>query len=64
MQAKFDDSKIHFRLPVKKEFKYRLTEFELNKRRYVSFIRNLKHTNRVDKEIEKVKQTTKIRRKN
>ena len=63
MQAKYDDTKRHFILLVKKEFKYRLTEYELNKTKYVSLIRNWKHSNMVDEEIEKVMQTNKIQGK-
>ena len=36
LQAKFDNAKRHFRLLIKKENRYRKTEFELNNRKYTS----------------------------
>ena len=54
MQATFNDTERKVRELIKNELNYRFTEFEINKNRYVSLIRNWKHTNKIDKEIEKV----------
>ena len=43
--------KRHFRLLVKKETRYRITEFELNSRKYTSLLRNWSHTNKPKKVI-------------
>ena len=51
LQAKFDDAKRHFRLLVKKETRYRITEFELNKRKYISLL-EIDHTNKPEEVID------------
>ena len=49
LQAKFDVAKRHFRLLIKKDIRYRITEFELNNRKYTSLLRNWSHTNNLRK---------------
>ena len=54
MQVTFDDTERKVRELIKNELNYRLTESEINKNRYVSLVRNWKHSNKIDKEIENV----------
>ena len=41
-----------FRLLVKKETRYKITEFEFNSRKYTSLLRNWSHTNKHEEVIE------------
>ena len=52
LQAKFDDVKRYFKLLVKKETRYRITEFEFNSRNYTSLLRNWSHTDKPEEVIE------------
>ena len=52
LQAKFDAAKRHFRLLIKNEIRYRITEFELNSRKYTSLLRNWSHTNKPEEVID------------
>ena len=52
LQSKFYDAKRHFRQLAKKETGYRITEFELNSRKYTSLLRNWSHTNKPEEVIE------------
>ena len=52
LHAKFDDAKRHFRLLVKKEKRYKITEFELNRRKYTSLLKNWPHMNKPEEVIE------------
>ena len=52
LQVKLDDTKRHFRLLVKKETSYRITEFELNSRKYTSLLKNWSHMNKSKEVIE------------
>ena len=52
LQAKFDVSERHFRLLIKNEIRYRITEFELNNRKYTSLQRNWSHTNKSEEVID------------
>ena len=52
LQAKFYNAKRHFRLLIKKEIRYRITEFELNSRKYTSLLRNWSHTNKREEVID------------
>ena len=51
LQAKFDNDKRHFRLLVKKRNKVRITEFELNSKKYTSLLRNWSHTSKSEEVI-------------